>query len=87
MAVSLHYFYGDCNTPDAQAQIKQNFIKLLNNSYFNEACRDPALRDKCKAENVVVTCGNVTSRRKRASGTLRSHLRFSFKAVPPFLLL
>jgi len=71
MAVELHYYYGDCTTPQAQAQIKQNFIQLLNESFFKEVCQDPALKEKCKAENVKVTCGSVdfaVSRRKRSEG-------------------
>lgn len=71
MAMDLHYYYGDCTTPEAQAQIQQNFIKLLNESQFQDACRDPSLKDKCIAENVKVTCSlvdSVTSRKKRAIG-------------------
>jgi len=69
MAMDLHYYYGDCTTPEAQAQIKQNFIQLLNESYFNQVCQDPALKDKCKAENVEVTCSSVVSARsKRSAG-------------------
>lgn len=71
MAVDLHYYYGDCTTPQAQAQIKQNFIQLLNESFFKEVCQDPAFKDKCKAQNVKVTCASVDfaiSRRKRSEG-------------------
>lgn len=69
MAMDLHYYYGDCTTPEAQAQIKQNFIQLLNESYFNQVCQDPELKDKCKAENVEVTCSSVVSARlKRSAG-------------------
>ena len=77
VAASLHYFYGDCNSSEVQQQIKENFIKLLNESFFSEACQDEALKDKCKAENVVVTCGNVT-RRRRSAGTLVLQARFHF---------
>jgi len=69
--MDLHYYYGDCTTPEAQAQIKQNFIQLLNESFFKEVCQDPAFKDKCKAENVKVTCAavdSVISRRRRAEG-------------------
>ena len=69
MGGSLHYFYGDCSSPEAQQQIKENFIRLLNESYFSTVCQDNALREKCKAENVVVSCGNIT-RRRRSAGTL-----------------
>ena len=74
--MDLHYYYGDCTTPEAQAQIKQNFIQLLNESFFKEVCQDPALKDKCKAENVKVTCSavaSVGSRRKRGAGMVMLH--------------
>ncbi|XP_078343207.1 uncharacterized protein LOC144628957 isoform X2 [Oculina patagonica] len=78
MAMDLHYYYGDCTTPEAQAQIKQNFIQILNESFFNEVCQDPVLKDKCKAENVKVTCSvvvSVTSRRKRSADDEGRHGR------------
>lgn len=74
MAVDLHYFYGDCHTPEAQAQIKENFIQLLNTSILKEVCQDRSLRDKCKPENVNVTCGIVTRTKRRASGMIKLHL-------------
>ncbi|KAJ7360012.1 hypothetical protein OS493_019099, partial [Desmophyllum pertusum] len=67
MAMDLHYYYGDCTTPEARAQIQQNFIKLLNESQFQDACRDPSLKDKCIAENVKVTYeGDHHSRTRRS---------------------
>ena len=78
MAMVLYYYKGDCTTPAAQAQIKQNFIRILNGSFHRDICRDPAVKDKCRAENVKVTCAQVASigkRKKRASGRLlRIHL-------------
>ena len=68
MAIDLYYFDGDCTTPEAQAQIRENFIKILNTSGYNYICQDP--EDRCTAENVVVTCDAVTDtsrRRKRRS--------------------
>lgn len=76
MAMDLHYYYGDCSTPEAQAQIKHNFIQLLNESFFKEVCQDRALGDKCKAENVNVTCAAVDSaisRRRRSAGMKTLH--------------
>ena len=66
MAVSLHYFSGNCSSPEAQAQIKQNFIEILNASLFKEICNDPAYKDDCKVENVKVTCSE--ERKRRALG-------------------
>ncbi|KAJ7360021.1 hypothetical protein OS493_019109 [Desmophyllum pertusum] len=85
MAMDLHYYYGDCTTPEAQAQIQQNFIKLLNESQFQDACRDPSLKDKCIAENVKVTCSlvdSVTSRKKRAIDEGDHHSRTRRSLVP-----
>lgn len=78
MAMDLYYYYGDCTTPDAQAQIRQNFIQILNESSFNAVCRDTALQDKCKADNVVVTCSLVDSvnvRRRREVGMFKIRWR------------
>ena len=69
--MDLYYFKGDCNTPGAQAQTKQNFIQILNGSLYKEICTDPAIKDKCRAENVKVTCAlvrSVVQRKKRLSG-------------------
>ncbi|KAJ7360014.1 hypothetical protein OS493_019102 [Desmophyllum pertusum] len=84
MAMDLHYYYGDCTTPEARAQIQQNFIKLLNESQFQDACRDPSLKDKCIAENVKVTCSlvDVTSRKKRAIDEGDHHSRTRRSLVP-----
>ncbi|CAH3141747.1 unnamed protein product [Porites lobata] len=68
MAMDLYYFDGDCSTPEAQAQIRENFIRILNGSLFRVMCQDPVFKDRCTAENVEVTCGEVTTaRRKRRS--------------------
>ena len=70
MAMDLYYFDGDCSTPEAQAQIRENFIKILNGSRYNVICQGSEFKDRCTAENVVVTCGLVTDtsrRRKRSS--------------------
>ena len=68
MEMHLHYFTGDCNSPEARAEIALNFIQLLNTSIFKDACQDPSLKDKCRAENVKVTCAadeSTISRGKR----------------------
>ena len=72
--MDLHYYHGDCRTPEAQAQIKRNFIEILNNSLYSDICRDPVVKDKCKAENVKVTCSMVSNtiyRKKRSLGELQ----------------
>ena len=64
-AGALHYYTGDCSTPEAQAQIKIQFIQILNASAMQMICNDLVYRDKCKAENVKVTCGVVDKGVKR----------------------
>ena len=68
--MDLYYFNGNCSTPEAQAQIKQNFILILNGSLYKEVCTDPAIKDKCRVENVKVTCAmvDVAQRKRRSSG-------------------
>ncbi|XP_022084521.1 sushi, von Willebrand factor type A, EGF and pentraxin domain-containing protein 1-like [Acanthaster planci] len=52
----LHYYSGDCSSPDTQAQIKEQFISILvNESYFHEICT--AYSAECHVGNVEVTCG------------------------------
>ncbi|PFX23092.1 Fibropellin-1 [Stylophora pistillata] len=78
MEMHLHYYSGDCGAPEVQAQIKQNFIQILNASVFKDVCRDPALKDRCKAENVKVTCAAVdfiNYRKKREAGCDDHHSR------------
>lgn len=70
-AGALHYYTGDCTTPGAQAQIKSQFIQMLKASAMKLICNDPVYLDKCKAENVKVTCGlvdNDVNRKRRETG-------------------
>ena len=70
-AGALHYYTGDCTTPEAKSQIQHQFIEILNTSAVNMICNDAVYRDKCKAENVRVTCSLVetdVSRKRRETG-------------------
>ena len=69
----LHFFSGDCSDPDVQKQIKEQFIHLLNASFFKEVCQADTLRDKCKADNVKVTCYIKTRRRRSLSGEFKGY--------------
>ena len=64
----LHFFSGNCSDPEVQRQIKEQFIKLLNDSVFNEVCQADTSRDRCKADNVKVTCYSDSRRRRSLSG-------------------
>ena len=73
MAMDLYYYNGDCTSPKAQEEIKQNFIKILVGSIYHQICQDDVYKDKCKADNVKVTCAlvpSVKSRKKRSLGGL-----------------
>lgn len=59
----FYYFTGKCNSSAENVnQIKENFVKALSSSKFQEECVDVP---ECQAKYVDVTCGPVTSRRKR----------------------
>lgn len=67
----MHYYTGDCTTPEAQSQIKRQFIQTIRTSAVQMICSDAVYRDKCKAENVKVTCGLVetdVNRNRREEG-------------------
>jgi len=67
----LHFYSGDCSDPRVQRQIKEQFIQMLNASLFNEVCQADTLRDRCKADNVKVTCYGVTRRRRSFPGEFK----------------
>ena len=78
----LHFFSGDCSDPDVQRQIKEQFIQLLNDSVFNEVCQADTLRDRCKADNVKVTCYSETRRGRSLSGESKRYIYCDFIAFP-----
>lgn len=68
MQTAFYYYEGDCNTPEAQAQIKTNFMNLLRYTgilaMFGKTCSEA----ECTAENINVYCGatDASKRRRRA---------------------
>jgi len=74
----LHFFSGNCSDPDVQRQIKEQFIQLLNDSVFNEVCQADTLRDRCKSDNVKVTCYGDTRRRRSLSGEFKGCFLLKF---------
>ncbi|XP_022803614.1 uncharacterized protein LOC111340956 [Stylophora pistillata] len=73
MAVDLRYSTGDCDGI-GRSKIKELFIETLNASSLIHACQDQFVRDKCKADNVAVTCESVAKSKKRSAGD-NSHFR------------
>ncbi|XP_053382454.1 uncharacterized protein LOC123540032 [Mercenaria mercenaria] len=59
----FYYYTGNCNSSTQNMnQIKENFVQALNSSKFPEECVGVP---ECQAKFVDVTCGPITSRRKR----------------------
>ena len=63
------YFTGDCNDPNTQDAIKDNFLGLMTGPYVLPLfCK--SVSEQCNKNTVQVFCGNVTAverRRKRAA--------------------
>ena len=53
---------------------------------FNEVCQADTLRDRCKADNVKVTCYSDTRRRRSLSGESKGYVYCDF-IVFPFLIM
>ncbi|XP_074620011.1 sushi, von Willebrand factor type A, EGF and pentraxin domain-containing protein 1-like [Acropora palmata] len=68
------YYNGDCNDPNTQATIKNNFLILSGTLQVCDA-QLPA----CKPDAVQVFCGNVTTpvRRRRRSTTMEVNIRYT----------
>nr|UTK45904.1 sushi, HYR, ephrin receptor-like, and EGF domain-containing protein [Crepidula fornicata] len=62
LLTDVFYFTGSCNT--SLDSLKQSFIDRLSNSTFKDACVGVP---SCVWQNVQVTCGPNTGRRKRAA--------------------
>ena len=66
------YYDGDCNDPNTQTTIKQNFIDMMTSGLVLPTfCSD--IPDDCNTDTVEVYCGNVTAaeRRRRRSTTMQ----------------
>ena len=69
---SFPYFYydGDCNDPNTQTEIKENFINLMVYGPVLPLFCASYYPDECNTDTVQVYCGNVTAaerRRKRST--------------------
>lgn len=67
------HFSGDCSDSEVQRQIKEQYIQLLNVSMAEDVCQADTLRDRCKADNVNVTCYNETRWRRGLSGEFKGY--------------
>ena len=66
----LHFFTGNCSDREVQRQMKEQFIQLLVKAYV---CQGDTVRDRCKADNVNVTCYIETRRRRGLSGEFKEY--------------
>ncbi|KAK7477575.1 hypothetical protein BaRGS_00031180, partial [Batillaria attramentaria] len=69
----VFYYAGNCDT--SLDELRQNFIDRINNSTWKDACINVPL---CTAENVEVTCGAITGRRKKRSTDNNVYVQFDF---------
>ena len=71
---SFPYFYydGDCNDPNTQTEIKENFINLMVYGPVLPLFCAVYYPDECNTDTVQVYCGTVTAaeRRRRRSTTM-----------------
>lgn len=83
MRLSSEFFYynGDCTEQSVIDEIRESVIARLNSSSFLLRCtRHP----DCRAENVEVTCGETTKKKKRSiSDTARINFEFIIAMVYP----
>ncbi|XP_019616496.1 PREDICTED: sushi, von Willebrand factor type A, EGF and pentraxin domain-containing protein 1-like [Branchiostoma belcheri] len=78
----LQYFLGDCVDPDAQEQIRENFVQLFLQSGFGFICAHLS----CTVQNVNVICGenlrrNTDDQPSNSSEAFILTIQFDF-AVP-----
>lgn len=74
------YYTGTCNSSAQNLdEIRDQFVQALNSSHYQEECVGVP---ECQAKFVDVTCGPITSRRKRdihSHINRRSTLMFAYK--------
>ena len=58
------YYDGDCNDPNVQDQIKQNYLTLLNSPFVPPFfCEEKP--DECNVNTIEVSCGEKTAAQRR----------------------
>ena len=69
LASELYYYTGECQDPDTQEQIRQQFLTIITEateSRFHSICSADLLN--CSLDSVTITCGPI-SRKKRDTGS------------------
>ena len=83
----VYYYTGQCNSSKANLhEIQTNFIKALNSSTLNAVCLGEPF---CKAEFVNVSCGAITTRRRRDTHhhDIQQRFAYSYAYVVQFELI
>uniref|UniRef100_A0A6P8IYU7 Sushi, von Willebrand factor type A, EGF and pentraxin domain-containing protein 1-like n=1 Tax=Actinia tenebrosa TaxID=6105 RepID=A0A6P8IYU7_ACTTE len=77
-ALPQFYFKGDCNDPNIQAQLKQDFVTILYPP--NAPPFFCLLKPRCNAQNVKIYCGEVdaSARRKRSADTRQVYFEVTY---------
>ncbi|EDO49614.1 predicted protein, partial [Nematostella vectensis] len=72
MMAQFYYYSGDCNSEEAQEQIKTNFLNLAKFGFippFISDCTD--FHVKCTVKNVNVFCGETDKRKRRRRSAVK----------------
>ena len=66
---NFFYYSGECNEPEAQMQIKRNFLAIRKQPFLVPLSKCGQNAAKCTIENVIVYCGEAAApvRRRRRS--------------------
>ena len=62
LPVSIMYYGGSCD--DGKSDISEKFISILQDTSFASICTG---NEQCTAENVAVTCGSTSDRKRRSA--------------------
>lgn len=72
------YFEGDCNDPNVQDKIKQDFWSLISGLYLPPPfCQ---FNPNCKQSNIKIFCGKTSAadKRRRRANTREVNVRFDY---------
>eukprot|EP00057_Strongylocentrotus_purpuratus_P032337 XP_787294.3 PREDICTED: sushi, von Willebrand factor type A, EGF and pentraxin domain-containing protein 1 [Strongylocentrotus purpuratus] len=78
LPTDLLYYSGQCGSPATLSDIAQSFIETIEKSVHSDICK---MNEDCTVDNVVITCGWPT-RRRRKRALVGRRLRHSAKDSP-----
>ena len=62
LPTDLLYYSGQCGSPATLSDIAQSFIETIEKSVHSDICK---INEDCTVDNVVITCGWPTRRRRK----------------------